>query len=95
MAIAVLELAAVMTCVGWATPCRPALMISRKCLENKAEMPGRRHMMTARQGKSEGPARSVVIIDDVGAATAFLAHNAACLITGETLYIDGGYHIID
>jgi hypothetical protein len=23
------------------------------------------------------------------------AHNAACLITGETLYIDGGYHIID
>jgi enoyl-[acyl-carrier-protein] reductase (NADH) len=28
-------------------------------------------------------------------ATAFLAHDAARLITGETLYIDGGYHIID
>jgi enoyl-[acyl-carrier protein] reductase I len=26
---------------------------------------------------------------------AFLAHDSARLITGETLYIDGGYHIID
>ena len=25
----------------------------------------------------------------------FLAHDAAQLITGETLYVDGGYHIID
>jgi enoyl-[acyl-carrier protein] reductase I len=24
-----------------------------------------------------------------------LAHDAARLITGETLYVDGGYHIID
>ena len=38
---------------------------------------------------------SLVSIDDVGIATAFLAHDAARLITGETLYIDGGYHIID
>jgi enoyl-[acyl-carrier protein] reductase I len=30
-----------------------------------------------------------------GVATAFLAHDAARLITGETLYVDGGYHIID
>ena len=43
----------------------------------------------------KAPARSLVSIDDVGAATAFLAHDAARLITGETLYIDGGYHIID
>jgi enoyl-[acyl-carrier protein] reductase I len=28
-------------------------------------------------------------------ATAFLAHDTAQLITGETLYVDGGYHIID
>ena len=34
-------------------------------------------------------------LDDVGVAVAFLATNAAKLITGETLYIDGGYHIID
>ncbi len=37
----------------------------------------------------------LVSIDDVGVATAFLAHDAARLITGETLYVDGGYHIID
>jgi enoyl-[acyl-carrier-protein] reductase (NADH) len=32
---------------------------------------------------------------DVGVATAFLAHAAARPITSETLYVDGGYHIID
>jgi enoyl-[acyl-carrier protein] reductase I len=47
------------------------------------------------KAKSKAPARSLVSIDDVGAAVAFLAHDAARLITGETLYIDGGYHIID
>jgi enoyl-[acyl-carrier protein] reductase I len=47
------------------------------------------------KAKSKAPARSLVSIDDVGLATAFLAHDAARLITGETLYIDGGYHIID
>jgi enoyl-[acyl-carrier protein] reductase I len=47
------------------------------------------------KAKSKAPARSLVSIDDVGAATAFLAHDAARLITGETLYIDGGYHIMD
>jgi enoyl-[acyl-carrier protein] reductase I len=41
------------------------------------------------------PARSLVRIDDVGVATAFLAHDAARLITGETVYVDGGYHIMD
>jgi enoyl-[acyl-carrier protein] reductase I len=47
------------------------------------------------KAKQKAPTRSLVSIDDVGAATAFLAHDAARLITGETLYIDGGYHIID
>ncbi len=47
------------------------------------------------KAKSKAPARSLVSIDDVGLATAFLAHDAARLITGETLYVDGGYHIID
>src|SRR5215211_4480849 len=47
------------------------------------------------KAKAKTPARSLVSIDDVGIATAFLAHDAARLITGETLYIDGGYHIID
>jgi len=47
------------------------------------------------KAKGKAPARSLVSIDDVGVATAFLAHDAARLITGETLYVDGGYHIID
>jgi enoyl-[acyl-carrier protein] reductase I len=47
------------------------------------------------QAKAKAPARNLVSVDDVGVATAFLAHDAARLITGETLYVDGGYHIID
>ena len=47
------------------------------------------------KARAKAPARSLVSIDDVGVATAFLAHDAARLITGETLYVDGGYHIID
>src|SRR5262249_27341183 len=45
--------------------------------------------------QAKAPARSLVNVMDVGLATAFLAHDAARLITGDTLYIDGGYHIID
>ncbi len=47
------------------------------------------------KAKAKAPEHRLVSIDDVGVATAFLAHDAARLITGETLYIDGGYHIID
>jgi enoyl-[acyl-carrier protein] reductase I len=47
------------------------------------------------KARSKAPTRSLVSIDDVGAATAFLAHDAARLITGDTLYIDGGYHVMD
>jgi enoyl-[acyl-carrier protein] reductase I len=43
----------------------------------------------------KAPARRLVSIEDVGVAVAFLSMNGAKLITGETLYIDGGYHIID
>jgi enoyl-[acyl-carrier protein] reductase I len=44
---------------------------------------------------AKAPMRARVSIEDVGRATAFLATDAARLMTGETLYIDGGYHIID
>jgi enoyl-[acyl-carrier protein] reductase I len=47
------------------------------------------------KAQTKAPARSLVSIDDVGVAVAFLGMNGAKLITGETLYIDGGYHIID
>ena len=48
-----------------------------------------------KKAQAKAPARSLVSIDDVGVAVAFLAMNGAKLITGETLYIDGGYHIMD
>jgi enoyl-[acyl-carrier protein] reductase I len=47
------------------------------------------------KAKAKAPTRSLVSIDDVGFATAFLAHDAARLMTGDTLYVDGGYHIMD
>jgi enoyl-[acyl-carrier protein] reductase I len=47
------------------------------------------------KAQAKAPARSLVSIDDVGAATAFLALDGAKLITGSVMYIDGGYHIID
>lgn len=40
------------------------------------------------------PARRLVSIEDVGMATAVLATDYARLITGETVYVDGGYHIL-
>lgn len=42
----------------------------------------------------KAPMHSLVSIDDVGQATAMLATDAAKLITGETLYVDGGMHIL-
>ena len=47
------------------------------------------------KARAKAPARALVSIDDVGAATAFLALDGARLITGDVVYIDGGYHIID
>ena len=40
------------------------------------------------------PARVLVTIEDVGMATAFLATDYAKLITGDTMYVDGGYHVV-
>jgi enoyl-[acyl-carrier protein] reductase I len=47
------------------------------------------------KAQAKAPTRSLVSIEDVGTAVAFLATDLTKLITGETLYIDGGYHIID
>src|SRR5436190_13576365 len=47
------------------------------------------------KAQSKAPTRSLVSIDDVGNATAFLALDGAKLITGSVLYIDGGYHVVD
>jgi enoyl-[acyl-carrier protein] reductase I len=40
------------------------------------------------------PARRLVTIDEVGAACVFLASSYAGAMTGDTIYIDGGYHIL-
>ena len=47
------------------------------------------------KAQAKAPSRRLVSIEDVGVAVAFLAMDGAKLITGETLYVDGGYHIID
>ncbi|MCQ4159302.1 enoyl-ACP reductase FabI [Roseomonas sp. GC11] len=41
------------------------------------------------------PIRRLATIEEVGATTAFLATDAAAAMTGQTLYVDGGYHIAD
>lgn len=43
---------------------------------------------------ARAPLRRLVDIDEVGALCAFLASDAARAITGDTLYVDGGYHIL-
>ena len=40
------------------------------------------------------PARRLVTIEEVGAACVFLASQYAGAMTGDTIYIDGGYHIL-
>jgi enoyl-[acyl-carrier protein] reductase I len=46
------------------------------------------------QAAKRAPTRHLVSIEDVGVATAVLATDYAKLITGETVYVDGGYHIL-
>jgi enoyl-[acyl-carrier protein] reductase I len=47
------------------------------------------------KAQAKAPLHRLVSIDDVGLAVAILAMDVAKLITGETVYIDGGYHVID
>jgi enoyl-[acyl-carrier protein] reductase I len=43
----------------------------------------------------KAPLHTLVDIFDVGATTAFLASDYARHMTGETIYVDAGYHVID
>lgn len=47
------------------------------------------------RAQSKAPTRNLVSIEEDGTAVAYLATDAARAMTGQTLYIDGGYHIID
>ena len=46
------------------------------------------------EAKARAPMKRLASIEDVGAAAVFLASDAARNITGETLHIDAGYHIM-
>lgn len=48
-----------------------------------------------KQAKNKSPLSSLVDINDVGAMLTFLASSYAKNITGDTIYIDSGYHIVD
>lgn len=43
---------------------------------------------------TRAPLRRLVSIEEVGALCAFLVSDAAASITGDTLYVDAGYHIL-
>ncbi len=44
---------------------------------------------------AKAPVRSLIGIEEVGLGTALLATGAARLVTGHTVFLDGGYHIVD
>jgi len=44
---------------------------------------------------ARAPAHQLASIEDVGHATAMLCTDQARLLTGSTLYVDGGYHIMN
>lgn len=46
------------------------------------------------QAIARAPQHTLVDIDDIGAIAAFLCTDAAHAMTGETIFIDGGYHIV-
>ncbi|MBX9751010.1 MAG: enoyl-ACP reductase FabI [Roseococcus sp.] len=43
---------------------------------------------------ARAPVRRLVTIEEVGAACVFLSSDYGAAMTGETLYVDGGYHIL-
>lgn len=57
-----------------------------------AGVPGFRMML--KYSEKVTPLREGVTQDDVGNVAAFLASDAGRQISGETLYIDGGYHVL-
>ena len=46
------------------------------------------------QAAARAPQHHLVTIDDVGATAAFLVSDAAKSITGNTMYVDAGYHVV-
>jgi enoyl-[acyl-carrier protein] reductase I len=46
------------------------------------------------RARARAPEHTLAGIDDVGNVAAFLASDAARLLTGNVEYIDGGYHVM-
>jgi enoyl-[acyl-carrier protein] reductase I len=46
------------------------------------------------KAQQQSAQKRLVSIEDVGTLAAFMVSDAAAAITGETLYIDAGYHIV-
>ncbi|MFI4937824.1 MAG: enoyl-ACP reductase FabI [Candidatus Berkiellales bacterium] len=46
------------------------------------------------EAQEKSPMRTLVDIEDVGAMVAYLSSDYAKTITGETIYIDAGYHLL-
>lgn len=57
-----------------------------------AGVPGIRTMLNYSERVS--PLRKLVTKEDVGSVAAFLASEGGAMITGETIYIDGGYSVL-
>lgn len=48
-----------------------------------------------KRATKKAPSKSLVSVEDIGEAAAALSTQASKLITGEVIYIDGGYNIVD
>jgi len=72
-----------------------AFALSRPGRLRSAPLRTSRYSMSFCIKPSRKPRPCLVSVMDVAIATAFLAHEASRLITGDTLYVDGGYHVID
>lgn len=45
------------------------------------------------KAEKNSPMRRLATIDDVGGVVAMLASDAGAMVTGQTIYVDGGYHV--
>lgn len=48
-----------------------------------------------RRAQDKSPLRRLVTLAEVGRLAAFLASDAASGMTGQTIYVDGGYHVVN
>jgi enoyl-[acyl-carrier protein] reductase I len=48
-----------------------------------------------RRARERSPLRRLVTLDEIGQLAAFLAGDGASGMSGQTIYVDGGYHAVD